>query len=559
MSDAKVMIIGLDGGTWDILCPMMERGLMPNLVRLTSEGVSGTLRTTVPPITGSAWPSFQTGKNPGKHGIFSFEDLVQGSYERRIINSHTIDGEPIWSILSRHDRRVCVINVPVTYPPRAVNGYLISGLLSPYGDRRITYPPGLYEEMLSAIGDYRTYVSTPITPLHGARQFADDLIYATRKRAEAALWLLERKGEFDFFMVHFQCLDPLQHRVLDYIDPRHPNYASKSPEDIACVCEYYRVLDEMVGRVAERADERTTLIGLSDHGFGPALKQVNVNQVLQRQGLLKLHLNSGLSQRVARLAFALARKLDVFQVREWLAEERRNTPLHRLIRERLRDVNKGALIDWSATKVFAWSAAGTFVGLYVNRQGREAQGVVQTDEAYEKLRDLVSQQLIALIDPETGQKVVDRVYKREELYHGPHVERMPDLIAQPVGGYQLSPWLNGDLVFEPITRIIGDHRMDGIVFFKGARIEKRDVRVNDANIMDIAPTVLHLLGVPLPSDMDGQVLTSLLDDAWLRAHPVEIEQVTEGGGEKGTGQGPVFSDAEEDIIRERLAGLGYFE
>lgn len=559
MSDGKVMIIGLDGGTWDIFCPMMERGLMPNLARLIGGGVSGTLHTTIPPITGSAWPSFQIGKNPGKHGIFSFEDLVQGSYERRVINSHSIDGEPIWSILSRHGKRVCVINVPVTYPPRPVNGYLIGGLLSPYGDRRITYPPELYEEMLSVIGDYRTYVSTPVTPLHGVRQFVDDLIYATRKRTEAALWLLDQE-RFDFFMVHYQCLDPLQHRVLDYIDPRHPNYASRKPDDIAYVCEYYRVLDQMIGKVAERADERTTLIGLSDHGFGPALKQVNINRFLQQQGLLKSHLKSGLSQQIARFAFGLARRLDVFQLREMLIEERLNTPLHRLIRERLRDVNKGTLIDWSATKVFAWSAAGTFVGLYVNRQGREPQGVVQTDEAYEELRDLVSQQLMGLTDPETGQKVVKRVYKREEIYHGRHVEKMPDLVAQPVKGYQLSPWFNGDLVFEPITRIIGDHRIDGIVFFKGARIEGRGVRVNGANIIDIAPTVLYLLGVPVPSDMDGQVLASVLDDAWLQAHPVEVEHVTEGRGQdEGGDQRRAFSDAEEEIIRERLAGLGYFE
>lgn len=561
MSDGKVMVIGLDGATWDILHPVMDRGLMPNLVRLIDEEVSASasLRTTIPPITGSAWPSFQTGKNPGKHGIFSFEDLEQGSYERRLINSHSIRGEPLWSILSRHGKRVCVINVPVTYPPYPVNGYMISGLLSPYGDRRITYPPELYEEMLSAVGDYRTYVSTPVTPLGGVRRFLDELIFATRNRGEAALWLLEQKGGFDFFMVHFQCLDPLQHRALDYVDPRHPRYESRKPEDIAYVGEYYRVLDEIVGEITERVDERTTLIGLSDHGFGPALKQVNINQFLHEQGMLASHLRTGVAQEVTKHLFGLVRKLDVFQVREWLIEERKHTLLHKLIRERLRDVNKGAIIDWTRTRVFAWSAAGTFVGLHVNRKGREAQGVVESDEEYEALRDQVSALLMTLTDPETGEGVIERVYRREELYHGSNVERMPDLVARPVEGYQLSPWFNGDLVFEPITRIVGDHRLNGIIFLRGANVNGDCSQPTGATIVDIAPTVLHLLGVPVPSDMDGRVLSSVLDRGWLEAHPVEMEQSLEGARLQEMGVGPSLSDDEEDIIRRRLAGLGYFE
>lgn len=558
MSDGKVMIIGLDGGTWDIFCPMMELGLMPNLTGLIEDGVSGTLSTTIPPITGSAWPSFQTGKNPGKHGIFSFEDLVLGSYERRVINSQTIDGEPLWSILSRHNKRVCVINVPVTYPPYPVNGYLISGLLTPYGDRGVTYPPELFEEMLAGIGDYITFVSAPVTPLHGVRRFVDDLIYATRKRTEAALWLLDQKGEFDFFMVHFQCLDALQHRVLDYLDPRHPNFVSKSRDDVAYVREYYQVLDKMIGTLADQVDESTTLIGLSDHGFGPALMQVNINQFLQQQGLLSRS-DSAPTRQIQKFALSLARRLDVFQLREKLWERRRKYPLHRFIQESLRKINADALIDWSKTEMFAWSAAGTFVGLYVNRQGREPQGMVQTAEAYEALRDRVSKQLMVLKDPETGQQVVKHVYKREEIYYGPHVEKMPDIVAQPVEGYRLSPWFNGDLVFEPITRIIGDHRMNGTVFFKGTHIQGRGARVNGANIMDIAPTVLHLLGLAVPSDMDGQVLTSLLDEVWLEAHPVEIEHVVEETEEKEIDKAFPLSEAEEKIIRKRLAGLGYFE
>lgn len=560
MSNAKVMVIGLDGATWDILGPMMERGSMPNLVRLIGQGIAGTLRTTIPPITGSAWPSFQTGKNPGQHGIFSFEDLVPATYKRRIINSHAIQGEPLWSILSQHGKRVCVINVPITYPPRPVNGYLISGLLSPYGDRRITYPPELYEEMLSAIGDYKTYVSTPVTPLGGVRRFVDELIFATRKRGEAALWLLEQKGAFDFFMVHFQCLDPLQHRALDYIDSRHPRYHSRKPDDIAYVGEYYRVLDEMVGEVTARADERTTLIGLSDHGFGPVLKQVNINQFLHEQGLLASHLQSGVAHRMTKQLFGLARKLDVFQVREWLVEERKRTVLHKLVGERLRNVNKGAIIDWTRTKVFAWSAAGTFVGLHVNRKGREAQGIVEGDQEYEALRDQVSGLLMTLTDPETGAGVIERVYRREELYHGSNLERMPDLVAEPVEGYQLSPWFNGDLVFEPITRIVGDHRLNGIIFVDGAHVREGCSEATGATILDVAPTVLHLLGVPIPSDMDGQVLTALFDEAWLDDHPVQIEQVSpREGADEMTDMEPALSDVEEDIIRERLAGLGYFE
>jgi predicted AlkP superfamily phosphohydrolase/phosphomutase len=210
-SDRKVMVISLDGVTWDVLGPWAEQGLLPNIARLFTSGVSGKLRSTIPPVTAPAWASFQTGKNPGKHGLAHFTRYQKGTYETPIVDASSIKPRTIWQMLSERGKRVGIINVPLTYPPVQVNGFMISGMLTPEVVKGF-YPPRLHAELISQIGDYQIFTPVRTVDYLGVRGFVRNLAYLAQKRAEAALYMLS-KEDWDFFMVHFQATDILQHAL----------------------------------------------------------------------------------------------------------------------------------------------------------------------------------------------------------------------------------------------------------------------------------------------------------------------------------------------------------
>src|SRR4030067_3374011 len=152
----KVFIIGIDSATFDIMTPMMVDGDLPNIARLVRSGTSGRLMSTVPPVTPPAWVSFMTGKNPGKHGVFDFYVPPSYGYNRPVLNSGYIKAKTIWRILSDHGLRVGVINLPMTYPPEDVKGFIIPGMQYSFnGGRGFSHPPELLQEIKRRVGDYR--------------------------------------------------------------------------------------------------------------------------------------------------------------------------------------------------------------------------------------------------------------------------------------------------------------------------------------------------------------------------------------------------------------------
>ena len=310
---ARVLVIGLDGATFDLLLPWLEEGFLPHLAEIWRRSSYAPLRTTIPPITASAWTSFQTGKNPGKHGLFDFTQYRPGSYETPFVNARSVQAEPLWVTLGRHGKRVVVLNVPVTYPPRRVNGYLISGLLTPSTNVEFTYPPGLSQELTETIGDYEILV--PVRDfLHlGVRGFVDRLTGVSRKRAEAARYLMGRL-EWDFFMVHFHSPDVLQHALWSFLDRSHPEYDAAADGDREYVRSYYRELDSLVGSLVREAGQNVTVVLMSDHGFGPAYKRFHINQWLATQGFLTLRADSWSKKTLSGFE-NLVRRIDPHRLR----------------------------------------------------------------------------------------------------------------------------------------------------------------------------------------------------------------------------------------------------
>ena len=541
------MVVSLDGATWDILQPWMEAGYLPNLARLVTAGTSGRLRSTIPPVTVPAWATFQTGMNPGKHGLFHFTRYQFGTYDTPLVDATSIAPRTLWRILGDAGKRLAIINVPVTYPPQPVNGIVVAGLLSP-SPRQAFWPPELYNEVVAAVGPYQVWTSIDAFDYLGVEGFVERVTALARGRAAAARYLFA-KEEWDFFMVHFQATDIIQHALWAWADPCHPDFERKPEEERARVRGFYQTLDELIGELCTLAGDERLIIVMSDHGFGPAMRRLYLNQWLLNEGLLAAPKPSSSRGRLLGWAEEAVRRADIFKLRRRLIKPRGRGD--RLVQWIKRD----ALIRWSETKAFAPS--GPFFGrIYLNTVGREPQGIVPPGAAWEALRERIAEGLLALRDPANGQPIVEQVWRREDIYHGDRADELPDLVVKPADGYQIVTEFRRGLLVEPVPSFhSGTHRMEGILALHGPGI-RQGVTFEGASIADVAPTILHLMGLPVPLNMDGRVLEAALDESLRAARPVCFVEAEE----KPTEAPPpaeAYSAAESAEVKARLAGLGY--
>jgi predicted AlkP superfamily phosphohydrolase/phosphomutase len=548
----KVLVIGLDGGTLDVLRPWVDEGHLPTLRRLMAGGAVGGLHTTMPPVTASAWTSFATGKNPSKHGLVDFIFLRDGRYDISVVNSTHRDGKCIWNIVSDSGRRVVVVGVPTTYPPEEVNGYMVSGFMTPSAHSEYTYPPTLKEELHEEIGEF------PLAPSEKRRfgkieHFLEDMKLCARKRTDTALYLM-RKGSWDFFAIVYSSTDMVQHELwhlLDEKDRRYDPAVAASARDV--ILDFYGEVDACMGRLIAEAGQDTLVIVMSDHGFGPTYNFFHANNWLHRIGMLKFKRRpiNVMKYALFRLGFTplnalkLLTLLGLGRLRENMKSGKGHGLLSRLFLS-YQD------IDWSRSKAFVVGCCGK---IYVNLVGKRPQGIVQPGREYEELREQLIQEALTLRHPATGENVVQRVYRREEIFQGPHFNDLPDLLVEPMH-LEYMPFGDVDFasnrVVEPILGQTGTHRMEGMLVMNGKGLKAGTV-LQDAKIIDLAPTILYAMGQPVPSDMDGRVLTEAFEPQFLAQNAIEYAAISSSG--KMTGDG--YSRQEEEQIRERLRAMGY--
>lgn len=555
-SGGGLVVVGLDGATWDRLDPWIEAGHLPNLARLAREGVRGRLRTVVPPVTAPAWTTFMTGLNPGRHGVFEFIVRLRPDFREVPVNASLRDGVPVWGLLSEADRRVIVVNVPVTYPPEKVNGVLISGFLTPRGRRDFTHPPEILGELEAALGPYELYHGEVYRP-GKAEAVLEELYRIFDYRLGVAKHLADRK-DWDFLMVHFWGVDRAQHELWHLGDPEHPAHSRSEAERFGGrLVDYYRRVDEGLGELWERARARdATFLLMSDHGFGPITRFLILNVWLMDEGLLVLKRDAVTS--VKRLAFRagltpvlgyrLAMKLGLAKMRLSGGVSSRKGLVDRVQRLFL---SLGD-VDWAKTQAYS---KGNYGQIYVNLRGREPFGSVEPGAEYERVRDRVIERIRAAPDPETGEPLFGEVYRREEIYEGPYVDLAPDIVFLPA---DMSAKALGTLDFSShrfIERTYGnsgDHRMEGILAASGDGL-RRGAGIEDATILDLAPTILYMLDCPVPRAMDGRVLTSMFEPEIVRQRPVRFSDRDLVRGLTGE----TFSPEENEEIRRRLRGVGY--
>ncbi|MBI3950168.1 MAG: alkaline phosphatase family protein [Acidobacteria bacterium] len=544
-SKGHVLAIGLDGATFDLIRPWIESGLLPTVRVLIQRGASGTLKSTIPPLTPPAWVSSITGVNPGKHGVF---DFIKGKerYQQRSLRSSDWKVEPIWRRLSREGFNVGVVNFPLTYPPLAINGFMLSGMLTPSGAMDYAHPPELVEQIERLLGRSRMSLDEKNLSLGNRRAFLKDLQRVTLQQTELAS-RLGQSFNVNFLQVIYDGVDRVQHYFWQFMN--------SSSEEAQAILDHYRYLDQgLVPLIASFPPESYVII-YSDHGFGPFCRRIHIETVLADLGMLAWRSDglASLPRRESLLsketAEALAYKLGF------------GTTLKRVLPQSWKDALPRAQaapyehINWPQTKAFFASMPNQ--SIRINLKGREPQGIVEPGQEYEFVCQQIIEGLRALRDPATNQPAIDRVYRREDIYHGPYVEQADDLIVSATPGYHLVGGRSDHVISDPRASRLGwsgTHRSEGILILSGPGV-RHGYKLEPSRIEDIAPTMLHLMGLAVPDYMDGRVVTDAFESDFLQARPVTMQPESL----PVTPSSSIEGEAEETEVLNRLKDLGYIE
>jgi predicted AlkP superfamily phosphohydrolase/phosphomutase len=552
MKKDRVIIIGIDGGTFDIIRPMVARGELPVLASLMEKGVWGELESTIPPDTAPAWVSMMTGVNPGKHGIFFFLDKLHNNARNGSpLGSGDIKFPPLWSVLSKEEKDVIFINVPFTYPPMEVNGIVISGMFVPNSARVISYPPDVYTDLVNKLGTYE--IDDWSLEAVGADRSKISIHYdriikgislVTEKRKMATLMLLE-ENPWDFAMVVFTSVDRLQHLFWKFMNPSSDGSVPVlSKKYSGVIYDGYRQVDKAIGEIMEKAGKDTTVIIVSDHGFGPLEKHFFTNKWLDEIGLLK------------RKKWINRKKLDIrlTDFHKVLTRFIPDTPFPNWVKKipipvpQIKDRDRSALINWQET-----SAYGNQCGININLKGREPYGIVEPGEEAEKLMAYIQARFYEIKDTSesNGVKIPDWISRKEEIYHGPYVEEADDLyFSMKDRSYLPDARVDVNNKFNKPSLGSGMHRQNGIFIMSGPLSRKSDSI--SPRIIDITPTVLYLMGLPVFEEMDGRVLEEAIEPVYLKSHPIKVVSAM-----KYSGKGSIYSAEDEEKIAESLKRLGY--
>jgi len=540
----KVFIIGLDGATFDVITPLIKDGWMPNLKNLIENGASGSLQSTVPPITGPTWLALATGIRPERIGFFDFFYRKDSSYRLRGMSSTIYRGRAVWDYLSQIGKKVGILNYPMLRPPYEINGFMSTGMgASP--DDEFTFPKGLKKELNKvAGGHYELYIPYHNSRYNDTNLFFKDLNRVFDKHVRVTEYLLKEK-EWDLFWVVFSETDWLLHSMWQHIDKNHPLYKGKNSEKYTHIFrKFWGKIDEAIGYFQSFIGKNTNIIVLSDHGFGPNDQVFKLNAWLEREGYLVRK-----KQAAEKTLYPIKQA-----IRSLLPKIARGIKLNRLMpglykwgQEITHDIRVGILDQIDLEKSIALDPGHTiqFGGIYINDQ------VVDTHQERQKLASEIAERL-----KDWGEKYDMKI----EIWLPSGLEKGPYLI---VG---INEWrcvmqksqFDGKLLEQRpySSRYTGSHRMNGIFIAAGPDIQR--VKISKANICDVTPTLLYLFDHPIPSIMDGNILRDIFNPEYLEKHPPKHQ--SKKMAKEAIGPGKVGSDLteeDEEAIQKQLKDLGY--
>ena len=528
------VLIGLDGATFTILDPLIKNGVMPYLASFLQNGVKADLMSTPNPLTPPAWIALMTGRNPGTHGVFDFiwSEERTGEVYFTLYNYRDIQCETIWSMVSRQNGRVGTLNFPMMSPPPEVNGYVIPGLVSWKHLRRNIHPRTIYDEIKELPGfnpremawdfDMEKEASTGVPQ----EEYENWITFHIRRERQwfAAVRFLMKNHPSDLTAILFDGPDKMLHMGWHFLDPElFPSHPSPWESKIRDLCHaYFRELDAFLAEIETLAGPEARIFMASDHGFGPTKEVLRINTWLHQQGYLTWR--------------------DVEEIKEEDRERYR-----RLVDRHF------VLLDWQKTKAYASTTTSNGIHIRVARSSDETGVPV---EQYMDFRQELIEKLYAIVD-DKGEQVVKQVLTREEAFPGLNNSKAPDLTIV-MRDHSFLSIVNKEPVLYKRPQVEGTHYPTGVFMAKGVGIEK-GMALGPLELVDVAPCLLHSLGLPIPSDLEGKIPHGLFEADFLASQPLKEGEATCGPDSYALQEKHTLHAEEEAQIIKQLQALGYME
>lgn len=528
------VLIGLDGATFTVLDVLLAGGHMPRLAELLARGTRAGLMSTPHPLTPPAWTTLMTGRSPGNHGIYDFlraEIRDDGAFFT-LNNFRDVRCETLWTIVSRQGGTITSLNFPLMAPPPPVKGTLIPGLLSWRHLRRNVAPPDLYDELKGLSGFHPQELSWDFERERKGTQVLpdeelEDWVRFHLRREQQWYQITRHVVEHhpaDLTAVMFDGADKLQHSCWRFLDP---HYQPAQPDDFYRLLQelsiqYFRELDEFLGEIVALAGPRARIFIASDHGFGPNEIVFRVNKWLESRGYLR-----------------------------WQGKAQGPAP---------KTGNAHyVLLDWERTRAYAQSGATNGIHVRVLEDGH-AGGVPRAE--YEAFCRRLSDELLAIRHPSTGQQIITGVLRREDIYPGQAFERAPDLTLV-LADHGFFSVLDAEPIVDTRPVVAGTHYPEGVWVAAGPGI-RQGYQAPPQQILDVAATLLYSLGLPIPEDFEGPVMRELFEPSYLAEHPVRRGPATlppdhYASRSAADVERPDEAQDSEEKILNRLRALGYVE
>jgi len=488
MSEKKLIIVGLDGGTFDVIDPLIELGVLPNIKALKRAGAHGILKSVIPPQTGPAWTAIATGISPWKSGAYSFLMSHKNSWNFTTISSANLRDKAFWDLLAKDGLRIGIWNYPTLYPVYPINGFMVSGILGA-SNADITYPETLRDELTELAGDYKIYINHSSAKYKNKdKKFIRDVTKLLEQNRKILNHLLDKKDWEVFFGV-ISASDFIQHYMWKHWDQKHPLHGDKSQIYRQDFIKLWQKIDDIIGDVVKRSDEDTYLLILSDHGFGPISQTFYTNKWLEENGFLfkrKNHSYINLKTRLLIKAADITRKIDgIFGTSFLKVSKKFVNPVSRRYFDGF-DLEKSSAV--------AARLSTTIEGIYILDESKKSELTAKLKDAKDADGNLLN----------------INVMEREQVCNGSSVAQAPDLfitvdnlncIISAQSDHQ------GSCFKKSVdTSRTGSHRMNGMYIFKGPDIRRTELELS---LLDIAPTVLYAFDKSIPLDMDGKPATEL--------------------------------------------------
>lgn len=523
----QCLMIGLDGATFTLFRRFCEQGVTPFLASLIDNGTHGDLMSTRNPLTPPAWTSMTTGRSPEAHGIYDFlrpTFMDDGSVYLKVNDSRYNHAESVFSMANRGGLRATALNFYGMSPAPEIDGYVVSGFVPWRYLRQGMHPKGLFEELKALdtfdyrnlgmdIGEEKKCVQGLLDNEH------EDWIDLQNVRdaawAEVTCRMMA-KDRTELTAVVLDGPDKIQHLFWRFLDPDYFSHDDDEwvlrMRDLAT--DFYRRMDNNIRDMVEQAGPDTDVIIVSDHGFGPTTEIVYINEWLARKGYLV-----------------------------W-TDQAEGDDVGQLTAEKLRD--HLGMVDWRKTKAFSPTPSSN--AIFIKKDMGSGTGV--KDEDYLEVCMTLKAELEQLVDPVTGERIITAV-DLNKLKGTPFIEPCPDITLHLRDGGFVSI-LHSDEVVKPREFPDGTHRPAGIFVGHGPSFAKGR-KIDPINLLDMTPLMLTLLGLPVPSDMEGRVPT----EVFAEEHKIVKGAASMAPATSDDDDEP--SEEEREALLRQMKQLGYMD